>query len=138
MKVNLPDNSTIELADGATALDAAAGIGSRLAKAAVAATVNGKPVDLSFPLGDGDSISIITGESPEGLEILRHSASHVLADAVMELYPGTQLGIGPAISDGFYYDFLLPAPISDADFPAIEKKMQDIIKAKSPFMRHEL
>ena len=138
MKVSLPDNSIIELAAGAKAFDAAASIGSRLAKAAIAATVNGEPVDLSYALGDGDSISIITGESPEGLEILRHSASHVLADAVMELYPGTQLGIGPAISDGFYYDFLLPAPISDADFPAIEKKMQDIIKAKSPFRRHEL
>ncbi|MFA6001783.1 MAG: threonine--tRNA ligase [Thermoleophilia bacterium] len=138
MKVNLPDKSTIELAAGATALDAAAAIGSRLAKAAVAARVNGEPVDLSYTLSDGDSIGIITGDSPEGLEVLRHSASHVLADAVMELYPGTQLGIGPAISDGFYYDFLLPAPISDADFPAIEKKMQDIIKAKSPFRRHEL
>ncbi|MFA5802451.1 MAG: threonine--tRNA ligase [Thermoleophilia bacterium] len=138
MKVRLPDNSTIELADDATAFDAASAIGSRLAKAAVAAKVNGDPVDLSCSLNDGDSIGIITGDSPEGLEILRHSTSHVLADAIMELYPGTKLGIGPAIADGFYYDFLLPAPISDADFPVIEKKMKEIIKAKPQFRRHEL
>ncbi|MHB8858762.1 MAG: threonine--tRNA ligase [Thermoleophilia bacterium] len=138
MKVKLPDNSEIELDDGADAMAAARKIGSRLAKAAVAATVNGEPVDLSHPLAEGDSIGIITEDSPEGLEIIRHSASHVLASAVMEMYHGTQLGIGPAISDGFYYDFKFPAPISEGDLEKIEKKMREIVKAKFPFERREL
>jgi threonyl-tRNA synthetase len=138
MEIKLPDNSAIELADGATAMDAAAAIGRRLAKAAVAATVNGRQVDLSHLLADGDAIGIITEDSPEGLEIIRHSASHVLASAVMDLYPHTQLGIGPAIADGFYYDFKFASPISENDLGAIEAKMKEIIKAKIPFERHEL
>ncbi|MHB0867717.1 MAG: threonine--tRNA ligase [Thermoleophilia bacterium] len=137
-KVSLPDNSIIELDDGATALDAAKRIGSRLAKAAVAATVNGEQTDLSRPLAEGDAITIITGDSPEGIQIIRHSASHVLAAAVMELYPGTQLGIGPAIADGFYYDFLLPQPLPESDLGKIEKKMRYLIKARLPFERREL
>jgi len=138
MKIKLPDNSTITIPNGSTALDAAAKIGSRLAKAALAAKVNGGLVDLTHPLNDGDTVAIITAESPEGLEIVRHSASHVLANAVMELYPHTQLGIGPAIADGFYYDFKLPVPISDTDLQKIEAKMQEIIKARFPFERREL
>ncbi|MHB1326022.1 MAG: threonine--tRNA ligase [Thermoleophilia bacterium] len=138
MKVSLPDKSTIELADGATALDAAAKIGSRLAKAAVAAIVNGQPVDLLQQLAEGDEIGIITDNSPEGLEVIRHSAAHVLASAVTQLYPGTQLGIGPAITDGFYYDFKFPSPVSESDLEKIEARMKEIIKAKVPFMRHEL
>jgi len=124
--------------EGATAMDAAAKIGSGLAKAAVAARLNGELVDLASPVADGDALEIITGSSEEGLEVLRHSASHVLADAVMELYPGTQLGIGPAIADGFYYDFLLPGSISDSDLERIEEKMREIVKAKAPFQRTEL
>jgi len=138
MKVSLPDKTVIELSDGATALDAAAAIGKRLAQAAVAAVVNQAPVDLTHVLADGDSISIITGDSPAGLDVLRHSTSHVLAGAVMELYPGTQLGIGPAITDGFYYDFLLPGPISDTELPKIEAKMREIIASKAPFECREL
>ena len=138
MRIKLPDGSVIELADGATACDAAAAIGQRLAKAALAATVNGEPADLSAPLRDGDSVSIVTGDSPQGLETLRHSAAHVLAGAVMRLYPGTKLGIGPAIADGFYYDFQLPAPISEADLPRIEEEMRRIVAAKEPFTRREL
>ena len=138
MKITLPDNSTIELPEGATAMDAAAKIGSRLAKAAVAVTVNGQQADLSRQLADGDAIGIITEDSPEGLEILRHSASHVLAGAVMKLYPGTQFGIGPAIADGFYYDFKFPVPVSENDLEKIETKMKEIVKAKDPFQRHEL
>ncbi|RJQ48028.1 MAG: threonine--tRNA ligase [Gaiellales bacterium] len=136
--VRLPDSSTIEVPEGATAMDAAAKIGSGLAKAAVAARLNGELVDLASPVADGDALEIITGSSEEGLEVLRHSASHVLADAVMELYPGTQLGIGPAIADGFYYDFLLPGSISDSDLERIEEKMREIVKAKAPFQRTEL
>jgi threonyl-tRNA synthetase len=137
-KITLPDNSTIELPENATALDAANKIGSGLAKAAVAARVNGELVDLAHEVQDGDAIAIITDSSEEGLEILRHSASHVLADAVMELYPGSQLGIGPAIADGFYYDFMLPAPISDADLVKIEQKMQEIVKSGAEFERLEM
>jgi threonyl-tRNA synthetase len=137
-KITLPDNSTIELPENATALDAANKIGSGLAKAAVAARVNGELVDLAHEVMDGDAIGIITDSSDEGLEILRHSASHVLADAVMELYPGSQLGIGPAIADGFYYDFMLPAPISDADLVKIEQKMQEIVKSGAEFERLEM
>ncbi len=138
MKVSLPDKSIIELSADATAMDAAARIGSRLAKAALAATVNGQQVDLSHPLADGDSVAIITGDSAEGLEIIRHSASHILAAAVQELYPHTQFGIGPAIADGFYYDFKFPSPISENDLSAIEAKMKEIIKAKAPFERSRL
>ncbi|MDO8737087.1 MAG: threonine--tRNA ligase, partial [Thermoleophilia bacterium] len=138
MKISLPDNSIIELDDGATAMDAAAKIGSRLAKAALAATVNGEQVDLSHPLSEGDSIGIITASSPEGLEVLRHSAAHILATAVTELYPHTQLGIGPAIADGFYYDFKFPSPISENDLEKIEAKMREIVKKKVPFKRQEI
>ncbi len=138
MKIRLPDDSTLDLPDGATAMDAAREIGPRLAAAAVAAAINGETVDLSAPLADGDEVKVVTADSPEGLSILRHSAAHVLAGAVMELYPGTRLGIGPAIEDGFYYDFLLPGPISDADLPAIEAKMQEIIDAAVPFERREV
>ncbi len=138
MEIKLPDNSTIDVPEGSTALDAAAAIGQRLARAAVAAAVNGEPADLSRPLQAGDSISIITGDSPQGLEVLRHSAAHVLADAVMRLYPGTKLGIGPAIADGFYYDFQLPAPISDAELPRIEEEMRKLAGAAAPFTRREL
>ncbi|MBI5870822.1 MAG: threonine--tRNA ligase [Actinobacteria bacterium] len=138
MKISLPDNSIIELDEGATAMDAAAKIGSRLAKAALAATVNGEQVDLTHPLADGDSIGIITASTPEGLEVLRHSASHILAAAVMELYPHTQLGIGPAIADGFYYDFRFKDPISENDLGKIEAKMREIVKKKEPFKNQEI
>lgn len=138
MEIKLPDNSIIELPEGASALDGANKIGKRLAGAAVAATVNGDAVDLGHTLRDSDTLGIITEDSPEGLEILRHSASHVLADAVMELYPEAKLGVGPSIADGFYYDFLLPEAISDSDLEAIEERMQEIVKAKAPFERREL
>ncbi len=138
MEIKLPDNSTIEVPEGSTAGDAAAVIGKGLARAAVAAEVNGEPVDLSHPLNEGDTLSIITADSEAGLEIMRHSAAHVLADAMMQLYPGTKLGIGPAITDGFYYDFLLPQPISESDLAVIEAKMAEIIAAAAPFERQEL
>ncbi|MHB8793226.1 MAG: threonine--tRNA ligase [Thermoleophilia bacterium] len=138
MKISLPDNSIIELDEGATAMDAAAKIGSRLAKAALAATVNGVQADLLHPLADGDSIGIITATTPEGLELLRHSAAHILAAAVTELYPHTQLGIGPAIADGFYYDFKFKEPISENDLEKIEAKMREIVKKKIPFKHQEI
>ncbi len=138
MKIILPDKSQLDLQNGATALDATSAIGKRLAADAVAAKINGMLVDLNHSLDDGDVVEIVTLASPEGLEVLRHSAAHVLADAVMQLYPGARLGIGPAISDGFYYDFQLPRPASEADLPAIEAKMAEIVKNAAPFKRREL
>jgi threonyl-tRNA synthetase len=111
-----------------------------LAKAAVAATVDGAEVDLIAPLGDGDTVAIITANSPEGRHILRHGTAHVLAQAVTDLWPGAKYAIGPAIEDGFYYDFDLPggAHFSEEDLARIEDRMRQIIKENQPFIRGEL
>ncbi|MEN9286213.1 MAG: threonyl-tRNA synthetase, partial [Actinomycetota bacterium] len=106
--VRLPDGSTRQVATGSTSLDLAASIGSRLAKAAVAAVVNGEERDLSVPLAAGDQVAIVTADSDAGRHVLRHSTAHVLAQAVVQLFPGAKFTIGPAIEDGFYYDFELP------------------------------
>src|SRR3954451_2644712 len=140
MNVTLPDGKELELQDGATGADAARAIGEGLARAALAIKVNGDLRDLSAPLNDGEPIEIVTDKSPEALELLRHDTAHVLAEAVLELYPGTQVTIGPPIDDGFYYDFDFPegVKISDADFERIEDKMREHIKADEPFERSEL
>ena len=151
LHVTLPDGSPLELPDGATALDAAQAIGPRLAKAAAAAAVaahggsaeGGSPeaarlVDLSHPLADGDQVAIVTLDSPDGLDILRHDCSHVLAQAVLRLWPETRYSIGPTIENGFYYDFQFPQPISDADFPRIEEEMAKIVAENLPLRRYEL
>ncbi len=106
--VELPDGSARTLEEGATALDLAAAIGKRLAKDALAARVNGSLTDLSAPLADGDKVAIVTPASDDGREVLRHSRAHVMAQAVTRLWPGAHYAIGPAIRDGFYYDFELP------------------------------
>ncbi|MEO5975452.1 MAG: TGS domain-containing protein, partial [Ilumatobacteraceae bacterium] len=108
MHVNLPDGSVLALPKGSSAQDLAANIGSRLAKAAVAATINGKEFDLSEPIPDGATVAIITADSEPGRHVLRHSTAHLMAQAVVQLFPGTKFSIGPAIEDGFYYDFELP------------------------------
>src|SRR4051812_5198694 len=108
IEILLPDGSPREVPAGSTAADLAASIGSRLAKAAVAAEVNGNEVDLSTPLQPGDTVAIIPSDSPKGRHVLRHSPSHVMAQAVTSLWPGAKYAIGPAIEDGFYYDFDLP------------------------------
>jgi threonyl-tRNA synthetase len=133
--VTLPDGSPLELPDGATALDAAQAIGPRLAKAAVAASVDGEPVDLGHELRDGDQVAIVTLDSSAGVHILRHSASHVLAQAILRLWPGTEYAIGPTIENGFYYDFLFAEPISDADFARIEEEMAKIVAENLPVTR---
>src|SRR3954451_13036723 len=140
MNVTLPDGKELELNDGATGADAARAIGEGLARAALAIKVNGDLRDLSAPLNDGEPIEIVTDKSPEALELLRHDTAHVLAEAVLELYPGTQVTIGPPIDDGFYYDFDFPegVKISDADFERIEAKMREHIKADEPFERSEV
>jgi threonyl-tRNA synthetase len=140
MKVSLPDGSTRELADGATPADLAASIGRGLAKAAVAATVNGAQADLSAPLHDGDEVSIITANTDEGRYVLRHSTAHVMAQAVCDLFPGAKYAIGPPVEDGFYYDFDLPdgARFSEDDLGRIEARMREIVGENQPFVREEL
>ena len=135
MNIALPDGSIKELAAGATVADVAASIGAGLAKAALAGKVDGTLVDLTATVTDGATVEIITAKSPEALHIMRHSCAHIMAEAVQELYPGTQIAFGPATDDGYFYDFELPNNISSDDFGAIEKKMAEIVKADEPFVR---
>ena len=138
--VSLPDGSERELATDATALDLAASIGSGLRKAAVAAVVDGRETDLTAPLHDGAVVSIVTAGTDEGRHVLRHSTAHVMAQAVTRLFPGAKFSIGPAIENGFYYDFELPggATFSDDDLERIEAEMREIVKANQPFIRSEM
>ena len=140
ISVLLPDGSSRSVPAGATVADLAASIGSRLAKAAVAGTVNGNEVDLNVALSDGVTVSVITADSEPGRHVLRHSTAHVLAQAVVQLFPGAQFSIGPAIEDGFYYDFELPGgrTFSDDDLASIEARMREIMKADQPFVRSEV
>ena len=126
MKVILPDSSELELPDGSTGLDAAAAIGSRLAQDAVLIRSNGTVQDLRLPLQDGQPIQILTTrdkDDPDALAVLRHSAAHLLAEAVRRLYPGVKIAIGPAIENGFYYDFEFPEPIGEDALERIEKEI---------------
>jgi threonyl-tRNA synthetase len=140
MNVSLPDGSTRDLPDGSTAADLAASIGRGLAKAAVAAVVNGSQTDLGAALRDGDEVSILTVNSDDGRYVLRHSTAHVMAQAVCDLFPGAKYAIGPPIEDGFYYDFELPggARFSDDDLARIEARMREIVAEDQPFVREEL
>ena len=132
MNITLPDGSTRELKEGSTGLDLAMDIGPGLAKAAIAITVNGDQKDLCDPIEADTKVSIITIDSSEGLEIMRHTlTAQVLARAVKNLYPDTKLAIGPTICDGFYYDFEFTKPISPDDLQNIEKEMRKIIDTKS-------
>jgi len=132
MNITLPDGSTRELKEGSTGLDLAMDIGPGLAKAAIAISVNGDQKDLCDPIEADTKVSIITIDSSEGLEIMRHTlTAQVLARAVKNLYPDTKLAIGPTISDGFYYDFEFTKPISPDDLQNIEKEMRKIIDTKS-------
>jgi threonyl-tRNA synthetase len=145
MDVELPDGKTLTLPDGATGADAAAAIGAGLARAALAIKVHGELRDLSRPLpesnGAAEKIAIVTDRSgEEALELIRHDAAHVLAAAVMDLYPGVKISIGPPIDNGFYYDFDFPAgtTLSDADFERIESKMREHVNADEPFVREDV
>ena len=132
MNITLPDGSVRELKTGSTGLDLAMDIGPGLAKAAIAVNVNGDQKDLSDPINKDSEVSIITIDSSEGLEIMRHTlTAQVLARAVKNLYPDSKLAIGPTITDGFYYDFEFKKPISPDDLPKIEKEMKKIIDLKS-------
>jgi threonyl-tRNA synthetase len=140
MKVFLPDGSELELEDGATGADAAAAIGAGLARAALGIRVDGELRDLSAPLEDGARIEIVTAKDDEGLWLLRHDAAHVLATAVMELYPGVKISIGPPIEDGFYYDFDFPdgAKLTEDDLKRVEQRMREHIEADERFERTEV
>ena len=132
MNITLPDGSVRDLKPGSTGQDLANDIGPGLAKAAIAVSVNGIQKDLSDPINEDSEVSIITLDSEDGLEIMRHTlTAQVLARAVQNLYPGTKLAIGPTIKDGFYYDFEFKKPISPDDLERIEKEMTKIINSKS-------
>ena len=133
--ISLPDGRPVTLAAGATAADLAAEIGPGLARAALAAVVDGEIVDLDRPLTDGASVRLLTERDPEALGVLRHSAAHVLATAVRDLVPGAGIGFGPAIDDGFYYDFEVPEPFTPEQLDAIQKRMDAVIQADHPFER---
>src|SRR3954470_15422421 len=138
--LKLPDGSARQVAPGTRPRDVAESIGKRLAPAAVAAKVNGEVVDLNRELPPDPpevSFQVLTDRDPEALEVLRHSTAHIMARAVMRLFPGTQLAFGPALANGFYYDIDSPTPITEADFPRIEAEMKRIVAAAEPFERFE-
>ncbi len=136
ISVKLPDGSAKQLSDGASSADLAKAISDGLARVAVAAKVNGAIVDLAKPLPDGADVQILTKKDKEALEVLRHSAAHLMADAILRLFPKAQLTIGPVVDEGFYYDIYMPeGRISADDFPRIEAEMQKIVKEGHPFVR---
>ncbi|CAB4690263.1 MAG: threonine--tRNA ligase [Actinobacteria bacterium] len=141
MNVVLPDGKTLELADGASGLDAALAIGPKLAEQAVLIKANGETQDLRAPLPDGATIEILTTRNtadPDALYVLRHSAAHLLAEAVRRLHPGVKVAIGPPIDDGFYYDFEFPSAITEADLEAIENEVKREITEGRTFSREEI
>jgi len=141
MKVVLPDDSELELEDGATGLDAAAAIGPKLAEQAVLVRSNGSVQDLRLPLHDGQQIQILTtrdADDPDALAVLRHSSAHLLAEAVRRLYPGVKIAIGPPIENGFYYDFEFPEPIREEDLARIEAEIQRELDEGREWSRREV
>ena len=133
--ITLPDGSTRSFDGAVPGTTVAAAIGPGLAKAALAMELDGKLVDLATPVEVDSSLRFVTRKDPEALELIRHDAAHVLAEAVQELFPGTQVTIGPAIEDGFYYDFARNEPFTPEDFPAIEAKMREIVARNAGFVR---
>ena len=138
INITLPNGDVLEMERGSTGGDVATAIGPGLAKAAIAAVVNGETVGLSEPIDQDAEIAILTAKSPESLAVLRHSAAHILATAVRELRPGAGIGFGPAIADGFYYDFEVDAPFTPEDLDAFEKKMAEVTAADQPFERRRV
>src|SRR5688572_4056316 len=141
MRVVLPDSSELELPDGATGLDAARAIGPKLAEQAVLIRQNGNIQDLRLPLADGQPIQILTTRDtndPDALSVLRHSAAHLLAEAVRRLYPGVKIAIGPPIENGFYYDFEFPEPIREEDLERIEEEVRRELAEGREWSREEI
>ena len=124
--VTLPDGSSRQVAEGAPVSAVAADISPRLAKAALAAVIDDRLVDLTYPLSRDARVRIVTDQSPEALALTRHSTAHLMAAAVTALYPGVQCGIGPAIDEGYFYDFVVPQPFVPEDLERIEAKMREL------------
>ncbi|MGB4881498.1 MAG: threonine--tRNA ligase [Neisseria sp.] len=138
LNITLPDGSVREFEAPVSVHDVAASIGAGLAKAALAGKVDGKLVDTSYIINQDAALSIITGKDAEGLDIIRHSTAHLMADAVQQLFPDAQVTIGPTIKDGFFYDFAYKRPFTPEDLVAIEKKMAELVKQDIPVQRYEL
>src|SRR3984893_8786180 len=136
--IKLPDGSVKDVPKGSTALDVAKSVGQRLADAALAAKTNGDLIDLTRPLEKDTDLRILTDRDPEALEVYRHSSAHLLAAAVLELFPETKLGHGPATETGFFYDFYRPTPFTPEDLEKIEKKMQELVQQDIPYAREFL
>src|SRR5512134_185138 len=138
IRLTLPDNSVREVPAGTTSREVAQMIGPGLAKAAVAARVDGTVWDLARPIEQDASFAILTDRDPAALEVLRHSTAHIMATAVRELFPGAGIGFGPPIEDGFYYDFDVPRPFTPDDLERIEAEMREVVKADYPYVREEV
>jgi len=137
-KVTLPDGSVLKTSDGTTVGQLAEQIGPALGRAAIAARVNGQLVDLSASISKDTTVQILTAKDSEGLEIMRHSCAHIMAEAICDIWPEAKLVYGPTVEDGFYYDIDLDESIRPDDFERIEERMCEIIKADKPFIRKEM
>src|SRR6201988_2318876 len=138
ISLTFPDGAKREVHKGPTGLEIAKSIAPSLAKRSVAMSLDGKLADLTAPIKQDAAIKFLTRDDPEALELIRHDAAHVMAQAVQELYPGTQVTIGPVIDNGFYYDFARNQPFTPEEFPAIEKKMREIVARDKPFTKREV
>src|SRR6059058_1600050 len=133
--VKLPDGSTKEVPKGTSPLEVAKSISPRLAEAALVAKTNGDLIDLTRPLEMDTDLRMLTEKDPEALQVYRHSSAHLLAAAVLELFPETKLGHGPATESGFFYDFYRPTPFTPDDLQKIEQRMQDVVQRDEKFVR---
>src|ERR671926_675652 len=133
--LTFPDGATRQFDSGSTGRAIAEGIAKSLAKRTVAMALDGEVADLNDPVERDAKIEFVSRDDPRALELIRHDAAHVLAEAVQTLYPGTQVTIGPVIENGFYYDFARPEPFTPEDFAAIEARMREIIARNAPFVR---
>jgi threonyl-tRNA synthetase len=136
--VKLPDGNQLEIEPGQKAREVAAKIGKRLARDAVVAKLDGELIDLEAPLNGGGDFEVVTSASPEGLEVLRHSTAHAMAQAIVELYPGSKLTLGPPIENGFFYDIEVAGRLTDEDLPRIEERMREIVARDLPIEREEI
>src|SRR5438067_2290264 len=135
VNLTFPDGAVRQFSSGLTGAELAGVLSKSLQKKAVAVVLNGRLTDLSQPIAADAAVRIVTRDEPEALGLIRHDCAHVLAEAVQELFPGTQVTIGPVIENGFYYDFYREPPFTPEDFPAIEKKMREIIARNAAFTR---
>src|SRR5687767_3129431 len=138
LNIRLPDGSSKSFPGPVTVAEIAAAIGAGLARAALAGKVDGKLVDVGFQVSKDSQVQIVTDRDPEGVDIIRHSTAHLLAQAVKELFPDAQVTIGPVIENGFYYDFAYKRPFTPEDLSSIERKMQEIAKKDLPVERREM